>query len=32
MYIEFTDNNDFIYFFKIAKVISFEPMEFVVQN
>jgi hypothetical protein len=24
----FTDNDDFIYIFKVAKVISFEPKEF----
>ena len=27
-YLEFIDNNNFIYIFKIAKVINFEPMEF----
>jgi hypothetical protein len=28
----FTDNDDFIYIFKVAKVISFEPVEFVDKN
>jgi hypothetical protein len=30
--LEFTDNNDFLYIFKVAKVISFEPMTFVDNN
>lgn len=27
-YLEFIDNNGFLQIFKVAKVISFEPMEF----
>ena len=30
--LEFTDNNDFIYIFKVARVISFEPKEFEKKN
>jgi hypothetical protein len=30
--LEFTDNNDFIYIFRTARVISFEPMMFVDKN